>query len=282
MPYYRRRRYGSASKLAYHFQTFSVLAAGLALSYILLFVVPQKIESPRKSALSQRSQRVREANDEREALDLVYTRLLLRQILDEADYFADIEIQHPMQPQMRQCSGSLIERDGAYFVLTVAHIQNAICCPLDRIYIRLQDSANPEEAELLGYDNRLDVAVLKFKNSYFRFNGRVARLGSSTLVSRGEPAILLRAPFGDRDNLGLGESKRNDFDDFYSRGDLVSRLVYECPSAPGDSGGPVLNLDGEIIGIHIGCNPLDGKTKLAIPVNSIAAVLDELIRGVKR
>ncbi|OGY65209.1 MAG: hypothetical protein A3A16_00770 [Candidatus Harrisonbacteria bacterium RIFCSPLOWO2_01_FULL_44_18] len=281
MPYYRRRRYGSASKLAYHFQTFSVLAAGLALSYILLFVVPQKIESPRKSALSQRSQRVREANKEQEALDLVYTRLLLRQILTEADYLVGIKIEH--LTELRDgCAGSIIERNGAYFVLTVAHIRNGICCPMDCVYVYPQDSANREEVELIGYDSRLDVAILKFKNPLFRFDGRVARLGSSTLINEGEPVILLRAPLGDRDNLGLGEIKSNDFDDFYSPGDLVPRLVYTCPSAPGDSGSPVLNLDGEIIGMHIGCNPLDGKTKLAIPANSIAAVLDELIRGIKR
>lgn len=279
MPY-RRRRYDSASRLAYHFRTFSFLAAVLALVYILLFVTPQFGDSQKDVNRGGLINRL--PPREQEAFDLVYTRLLLRQILDEADYFADIEIQHPMQPRMRQCSGSLIERDGAYFVLTVAHIQDAICCPLDRIYVHLQDSVNTEETELLGYDNRLDVAVLKFKNSYFRFNGRVARLGSSTLINEGQAAILLRASAEDRERLGLGEIVSNDFDDFYSRGNLIPRLVYTCPSAPGDSGGPVLNLNGEIIGMHIGCNLKDNNTRLAVPINSIAAVLDELIIGVKR
>jgi serine protease Do len=142
-------------------------------------------------------------------------------------------------------SGVVVSRDGE--VITNAHVvRNA-----SEIKVVLPDNRELE-AELLGIDNTLDLALLKVKAK----NLPVARLGTSEDLLIGEWAVAFGNPFGfllqdaqPTVTVGVISALHRDVE---SGRNVVFNDMIQTDAAinPGNSGGPLCNADGEVIGIN--------------------------------
>jgi serine protease Do len=175
-------------------------------------------------------------------------------------------------------SGFIISEDG--YILTNEHVVGEA----DEIEVTLPDGRD-FEAEFVGSDSRSDIALIKIDGENLPF----VKLGNSDEVKPGHWCIAMGNPFGHIVNnpnptittgivsaihrtLAIHEADR-----FY--GDLIQT---DAAINQGNSGGPLLNLDGEVIGIStLIFSPTGGSVGIgfAIPINRGKAILEDLISG---
>ena len=174
-------------------------------------------------------------------------------------------------------SGFIVRSDGV--IVTNAHVvANA-----NRVSVMRRDGT-VDSATVLGTDETNDIAVIKINRS----NLPIATLGNSSAVMIGEWAIAIGNPYG----FVLGNSEPTVTAGVISGvgRNLVARG--EGPSAyfdmiqtdasinPGNSGGPLLNADGEVIGVNSSIySPSGGSVGIgfAIPINRVRRVVDDLV-----
>lgn len=144
----------------------------------------------------------------------------------------------PRQQESRSLgSGFIISKDG--FVLTNHHVvKNA-----DEIFVRLQDRRELK-AELIGSDERTDVALLKVEAQALP----VVKLGSSKELKVGEWVFAIGSPFGFDSSVtaGIVSAKGRSL----PNENYVPFIQTDVAINPGNSGGPLFNLDGEVVGIN--------------------------------
>jgi serine protease Do len=135
------------------------------------------------------------------------------------------------------------------------------------------------QLELIGFDERRDLALLKLKNPQSLSLPILSLAGLAAKANDGLVAIgnscdsLLKAKFGSV--IGLGK----DISPAFPQGLLES----DAPLAPGDSGGPALNDKGEVIGV-ISAIGVENNilSSYIVPLTSNASILTDLRAGVKR
>lgn len=213
------------------------------------------------------------------------------EIYAEANYLAYIELdieaendEGDIEEYKSWLSGVLIYRSGEYYILTAGHITQS-GGKIIKISAYLKNGVGSEEVEILGVDKDLDAAILKFKNPHFTFSGRTAILGNSSKLRVGDQVIALGTPLRIRNALSVGYvmSLLNDDSRFVQR----SLIVHQAPINRGNSGGPLLNMRGEVVGINVMFLYDDGvwtsyPMSLAVPIDDIKRILPELISGNRR
>jgi len=168
-------------------------------------------------------------------------------------------------------SGFVIQEGG--LILTNNHvIENAVA-----VSVTLKDGTELP-AEIIGRDPSTDVALLRVA---VRTSPAVG-LGDSDQVRIGEPAIVIGSPFGFDQSLtagyisALGRTLRSG-DEYGTEIDKV--IQTDAAVNPGNSGGPLLNAEGEVIGITTAIFSIGGGFEgigLAVPINTARAVAEEL------
>ncbi len=179
-------------------------------------------------------------------------------------------------------SGFLVSKEG--HVLTNRHVLlNA-----QRIDVHLADGRTVRDVKALGSDLRSDVAVLKLEGL-----GElpVAQLGDSDALDVGEWVIAIGAPFElessvsagvvsatGRTRVLRGQTSQDTSEDF---------IQTDAALNPGNSGGPLINLDGQVVGINTAIHSsvegmkVSAGVGFAIPINLARTVALSLIeRGV--
>jgi serine protease Do len=176
--------------------------------------------------------------------------------------------------------GSGVIVDAAGLVLTNEHvIRNA-----EQITVTLADGRQLA-AELLGSSPTYDLAVLRIEGR----NLPVAPLGDSENLVVGEWAIAIGSPFGYLLNdtqptvtAGVVSATRRDIkSDATESGVYKNMIQTDAAINPGNSGGPLVNGDGEVIGINTFIFTSGGGSLgigFAIPINLARQVLDEIRR----
>jgi S1-C subfamily serine protease len=168
-------------------------------------------------------------------------------------------------------SGLIIDARHGY-IMTNGHV---VAAGTDWL-IKLPDQRE-FEAELVGVDQPTDVAILKINAS-----GLVqAKLGNSNSLEVGDWVLAVGNPYGlleqtvtagiisAKDRRGLGSSA---FDDY---------LQTDAAINIGNSGGPLVNLDGDVVGMNTAIMSASGGFQglgFAIPINRAKAIADKLIR----
>ena len=170
------------------------------------------------------------------------------------------------KPAQSLGSGFIIERNG--IILTNAHVVK----DAESINVRLQDKRE-FPAKVLGIDERSDVAVLKVEASDLP----VIRVGNSDKLEVGEWVLAIGSPFGLDFTATQGIVSalgRNLPDETY-----VPFIQTDAAVNPGNSGGPLFNTRGEVIGINSQIYSRSGGymgLSFAIPINTAMQVAEQL------
>lgn len=174
-------------------------------------------------------------------------------------------------------SGTIISADG--LVVTNHHVagrtRRIICTLPDREEI---------PAELVGTDPLSDIAVLRLRPAKPR-TFPVARFGSSASLRRGEPVLAMGSPLSVSQSVTLGVVSNTELImprmfrtsmtlDGEDVGTIVRWIGHDAAIFPGNSGGPLVNLAGEIVGI----NEISFGLAGAIPSDLAKVVVDALSR----
>ena len=130
-----------------------------------------------------------------------------------------------------------VTKDG--YMLTNHHVVEGA----DKITVTLNDRTELD-VTLVGSDERSDVAVLKVKGNNFP----ALPIGNSNILKVGEPVLAIGSPFGFdySASAGIVSAKSRNF----SRETSVPFIQTDVALNPGNSGGPLFNQRGEVIGIN--------------------------------
>jgi len=172
-------------------------------------------------------------------------------------------------------SGVFVSSDG--YILTNNHVVQGT----KEVNIVLSDGSQ-EKATIVGTDQYSDIAVLKTDGKV----PAVATLGNSDKLNPGESAIAIGSPLGDFKNtvtVGVvsGTGRVIDTGNGYQIENLIQT---DAAINHGNSGGPLVNLAGEVIGINtlIVRNTNNGDVAeglgFAIPINTAQAVAQQIIQ----
>ena len=161
-------------------------------------------------------------------------------------------------------SGFVIDSNGT--ILTNAHVVEGATT----IFVTLTDKRE-FKAKLLGADKRTDLAVLKIDASGLP----KLPLGDSSKVKVGEWVVAIGSPFGLENTVtaGIVSAKSRD------TGDYLPFIQTDVAVNPGNSGGPLLNTAGQVIGINSQIFSRSGGymgISFAIPIDEAMRVADQL------
>ncbi len=187
-----------------------------------------------------------------------------------------------MQKGRASGSGTIISSEG--HILTNHHVAGRAT----RITVRLADRQELR-ATLVGTDALSDLAVLKIDKRDLRNPDAplpVAQFGDSSSLKIGDVVLAMGSPAGlsqsvtkgivaNTEMISPGGSMRLDGE---SVGEIVRWIGHDAVIFPGNSGGPLVNLKGAIVGVNeVGIGSLGG----AIPSNLARKIADELISSGK-
>lgn len=180
----------------------------------------------------------------------------------------------PSGPQTVSGSGVFISDQG--YIITNNHVIDGMSSPT----ILLADGTR-EAATLVGTDKYSDIAVLKASGLV----PAVASLGNSDLLNAGETVLAIGSPLGDFTNtvtVGVVSATGRSIDT--GNGYTIDGLIQtDAAINQGNSGGPLVNLAGEVIGINTlivrdsGSGTVAEGLGFAIPINTVAAVANQII-----
>ena len=174
-------------------------------------------------------------------------------------------------------SGIIVRQDrDVYYVLTNNHVVEGS----SEILIATRDEKE-YPAEVVGTDSRRDLAIISFKTSD-RFN--LANLGDSDRVKVGDWAIAMGNPLSQQFAFSVTIGIVSAVGRTGGPGQNINDFIQTDASInQGNSGGPLVNIRGEVIGINtwIASNAGGGSVGLgfAIPINNAKRVIDEIIKS---
>ncbi len=181
------------------------------------------------------------------------------------------DFEKKMPKRKGQGSGFIISSDG--LILTNHHVVS----DADEVVVHLTDKRE-FKAKVLGSDENTDVAVIKIDAKDLP----VAKLGDSSKVKVGEWVAAIGAPFGLENTVTQGivsAMSRNLPDDQF-----VPFIQSDAAVNPGNSGGPLFNMAGEVIGINSQIFSTSGGymgMSFSIPINLAVQIKDQLIKDGK-
>jgi serine protease Do len=183
------------------------------------------------------------------------------------------------QTYTRQSLGSGFILNPQGLILTNAHV----VADADQVMVRLEDGAE-YKAQVLGEDANVDLALLKIAP---KTPLSAATLGDSSKVRVGEWAIAIGNPFGFDHSLTVGIiSAKERTNIFQGQGASIYQNYLQTDASinHGNSGGPLCNIKGEVIGMNTAIKtPNDGSVGIgfAIPINFIKRSIPDLQRAGK-
>jgi S1-C subfamily serine protease len=190
------------------------------------------------------------------------------------------------EAQESQGSGFVVSENG--YVLTSAHVVTDLAgsgsgsgkaTEADRIYVAFKDG-DRIDAELVGWDGYDDVALLRVDPQAHAL--QPVPLGDSSLVRAGDPVAAMGSPFGNDDSIAVGvvSAIRRSIDSLVSVYRVVDAIQIDAPITHGNSGGPLFDARGRVIGINAQIRSESGNAEgvgFAIPINAAKRSMAQLI-----
>src|SRR5215510_6935205 len=174
-----------------------------------------------------------------------------------------------LQPRKTNSLGSGFIIDASGIVVT----NNHVIADADEINVIMNDGTKIR-AEIVGIDKKTDLAVLKFKPPRAL---TAVKFGDSDKLRLGDWVVAIGNPFslGGTVTAGIVSAKNRDI----SSGPYDSYIQTDAAINRGNSGGPLFNLEGEVIGVNtLIISPSGGSIGIgfAVPSKTVAGVVDQL------
>lgn len=165
-------------------------------------------------------------------------------------------------------SGFIFSSDGLVF--TNSHVVNGA----DKIMVSLLNE-NEIEGFLIGQDPDTDLAILKIYTEGYS----VAKLGNADELQIGQFVIAIGNPYGYQHTVttgvvsALGRTLRT------QSGNLVDNVIQsDAALNPGNSGGPMINTDGEVVGVNTAIIQGAQGLSFSVDINTAKLIASQLIR----
>jgi putative serine protease PepD len=185
----------------------------------------------------------------------------------------------PQQQQQATATGTGFVIDGKGNIVTAAHVVDGA----SSITVTFQDGTT-RKATLLGKDNATDVAVLKVDPAGITLHPLA--LGSSANLDVGDPVAAIGDPFNYNRSISTGIVSGLDRTISAPNGFTVAHAIQtDTALNPGNSGGPVFDSSGKVIGIvdQIATNGSSNATSsgvgFAVPIDLVRSELSDLEAG---
>ena len=161
-------------------------------------------------------------------------------------------------------SGFIISADGK--IATNLHVIRG----MQKGGVQLNSGEIFDYFTVLGFDSRRDLAVIKVSG----FNLPAVELGDSDQLKIGEPIAVIGSPRGLSGTVtsGVLSSVRTD--------DGVKLLQIDAAVNPGNSGGPVIRIDGSVIAVVVSKLTNSENINFAIPINSLRGLMGNLTQPI--
>jgi 2-alkenal reductase len=187
-----------------------------------------------------------------------------------------------------QGSGFVVSARGD--ILTSAHVittagQGAIgnAVPARTVYVEFSDG-DRVPATVVGYDLFDDVGVIRVDPARHALDP--VPLGNSSRVVVGAPVAAIGSPFGNVDSLSVGvvSAIRRSIPSLTTKYNLVDAIQTDAPINHGNSGGPLFDAHGDVIGINAqirssGTGSGFEGVGFAVPIDSARRSLNQLLKG---
>jgi 2-alkenal reductase len=187
-----------------------------------------------------------------------------------------------------QGSGFVVSPTG--LILTSAHVittagQGTVgkAEPARTVYVEFSDG-DRVSATVVGYDLFDDVGVIKVDPARHALDP--VPLGNSSRVVVGQPVAAIGSPFGNVDSLSVGvvSAIRRSIPSLTSRYNLVDAIQTDAPINHGNSGGPLFDARGRVIGINAqirssGTGSGFEGVGFAVPIDSARRSMEQLLKG---
>jgi HtrA serine peptidase 2 len=174
-------------------------------------------------------------------------------------------------------SGFIIDKSG--FIITNAHVVSR-ASPNKRINIRLWNSGTTRTAVLHSLDADSDIALVKLDK--VDDDLPVAKLGSSATLRAGEFVCALGSPLMLQNSVtaGIISSTARHSSELGLGKNLNEYIQTDCAINQGNSGGPLVNMKGEVVGVNVMRAQADGIS-FSIPIDTVISVAKQLMRSGK-
>jgi 2-alkenal reductase len=191
--------------------------------------------------------------------------------------------------QAAQGSGFVVSRTG--YILTNSHVittagedaPGETPDAASSVFVEFRDG-DRVPGRIVGWDVYDDVGVLKVDPGEHRLSP--VPLGDSGRVVVGEPVAAIGSPFGNENSLSVGvvSATERSIESLTSSYDLVDAIQTDAPINRGNSGGPMFDARGRVIGINAQIRSESGNAEgvgFAVPINSAKRSMAQLIQSGK-
>ena len=184
--------------------------------------------------------------------------------------------------QEAQGSGFVVTPSG--YILTSAHVvtdvvESAHPSEANQVFIAFK-GGDRVQAKIVGWDGYDDVALLKVDPAAHHLV--TVPLGDSSRVRPGDPVAALGSPFGNEDSITVGvvSAVHRSINSLTSTYKVVDAIQTDAPITHGNSGGPLFDARGRVIGINAQIRSESGGAEgvgFAVPINAAKRSMGQLI-----
>lgn len=182
-----------------------------------------------------------------------------------------------------QGSGFVVDRKGT--IMTNAHVittagESPVARAADQVFVEFTDG-DRVEAEIVGWDVFNDIGVIRVDPADHPVSP--VPLGDSSTVVVGTPVAAIGSPFGNQTSLAVGvvSATGRSISSLITDYAVADAIQIDAPINRGNSGGPLFDSRGRVIGINAQIRSSSGTAEgvgFAIPINVAKRALDQLER----